>query len=399
MRHSSNRRAFAAAAVTASVSLLGIEVAANSSTPVARASFKSTGQRALPTPTAEPGETTVRTVAELEEALEEAGPGSTITVENGVYQRDGGDRWVAAASGTSSAPIVLKGTRAAILESDSPDGDYGLHITGSYWRVKGITIRNATKGIVLDGSVGTVIAAVEVRNIGDEGVHFRACSSNGVLRKSYVHDTGVESPQYGEGVYAGSANSNWGLYGCGDDGEDDTEGTLIKENIFRDIPAEGADLKEGTDSGTVRGNTFDNVGFSGENSADSAVDAKGNNWQVISNTVKNSTGDFADAFQSHTVYDGYGEDNFFDRNNVVGDIPGFGFGFYPEAGNVATCDNTAPGAELGLVGANGDPVPCEQGVGALASTVRPTEASTQSSSRTTSTLRFSRLAYRAVSSV
>ena len=70
-------------------------------------------------------ETVIGTVAQLEAALSAAGPGSVITIADGTYQRDGGDRWLAAADGTSSEPITLRGGRDAILESDSPDGDYG----------------------------------------------------------------------------------------------------------------------------------------------------------------------------------------------------------------------------------------------------------------------------------
>ena len=143
---------------------------------------------------------------------------------------------------------------------------------------------------MLDGSLGTVIDGVEVYDIGDEAVHFRTCSSDGVLRNSYIHDTGRNSPQYGEGVYVGSANSNWSKYECADpveqvDEGDNTERVLIENNVFEDITAEGADLKEGTDSGTLRGNVFRRVGGSGQNSADSAVDAKGNNWIIEDNVV------------------------------------------------------------------------------------------------------------------
>ncbi|MEV6231410.1 hypothetical protein AB0L88_26505 [Saccharopolyspora shandongensis] len=52
-----------------------------------------------------------------------------------------------------------------------------------------------------------------MRNTRDEGVHFRATSSDNVIQRSFVHDTGTEQPQYGEGVYFGSAESNWDKYG------------------------------------------------------------------------------------------------------------------------------------------------------------------------------------------
>ena len=115
-----------------------------------------------------------------------------------------------------------------------------------------------------------MIDGVEVSDVGDEGVHFRACSSDGMLRNSFIHDTGLDSAQYGEGVYVGSANSNWSQYQCTDPIEvvsegDNTERVLIENNVFQDITAEGADLKEGTDSGSIRENAFSRAGNSGQN--------------------------------------------------------------------------------------------------------------------------------------
>ncbi|SDW02935.1 hypothetical protein SAMN05216215_100112 [Saccharopolyspora shandongensis] len=42
-----------------------------------------------------------------------------------------------------------------------------------------------------------------MRNTRDEGVYFRATSSDNVIQRSFVHDTGTEQPQFGEGVYFG----------------------------------------------------------------------------------------------------------------------------------------------------------------------------------------------------
>jgi hypothetical protein len=62
--------------------------------------------------------------------------------------------------------------------------------------------------------------------------------------------------------------------------------------------------------------------------------------------------EFADGFQSHSVYDGYGTGNTFRANRVDGPIPGFGIGLHPALGNVVTC------AAEGLVGDNGQPAAC-----------------------------------------
>ncbi len=318
------------------------------------------------------GQVTVNTVEEIRAALSSAQPGDVIEVADGEYLFD--ERLVASASGAESAPVTLRGTRAVMIRTKDVSDDYGLHVTGDYWRIEGITVAYASKGIVLDGSIGTVIDGVEVYEIGDEGVHFRTCSSDGVLRNSFVHDTGRDSPQYGEGVYVGSANSNWSDYQCTDPAEgvgegDNTERVLIEHNVFEDITAEGADLKEGTDSGTVRGNEFRRVGASGENSADSAIDAKGNNWVIEDNAVSETDApwsdegeprpsEFGDGFQTHLVYDGYGTENVFRNNRVDGEIPGFGIGLYPALDNVVACNNVAAGAALGLVGDNGQPTDC-----------------------------------------
>jgi hypothetical protein len=314
----------------------------------------------------------VDTPEELATALAQAAPGDVIELADGEYQFK--QRLVASASGTADAPITLRGTRRAVIRTKNASGDYGLSITGDHWRVEGVTIAHATKGIVLDGSVGTVIDGVEVFDIGDEGVHFRTCSSDSVLRNSFIHDTGRNSPQYGEGVYVGSATSNWDKYECADaverQGEgDNTERVLIEANTFEDITAEGADLKEGTDSGTLRGNVFRRVGGSGKNSADSAVDAKGNGWLIEGNRVEEPLADWdddgttrpselADGFQAHTVEDGYGTANTFRSNVVVGAIPGFGIGLYPANDNVVTCDNEAPEAAEGLVGEGQRAIDC-----------------------------------------
>lgn len=325
-----------------------------------------------PSPTPVDGEIVVDTVAEIRSALESAAPGTVIRVLDGEYQFK--PRLVASASGTPAAPITLRGSREAMLRTKNNSGDYGLWITGDHWRVEGLTVAHASKGIVLDGSVGTVIDGVQVFDIGDEGVHFRSCSSDGVLQNSFVHQTGRDSPQYGEGAYVGSANSNWDKFACTDAVEgqspgDNTERVLIQDNLFRDNTAEGVDLKEGTDSGVVRRNVFHRVGSSGGNSADSAVDAKGNNWVIEDNTVSGglepwdddgviTPSEFTDGFQAHAVYEGYGTENVFRRNQVIGRIPGFGVGLYPAGDNVVGCDNLAPAAALGLVGDGSRPADC-----------------------------------------
>jgi hypothetical protein len=338
------------------------------STPTATATATAATTTATATATV-----TVDSVQQIRDAFAAARPGEVIQVADGEYEFE--PRLEASASGSATAPITVRGSRNVVFRSKDTSDDYGLFITGDFWRVEGLTVAHASKGIVLEGSVGTMIDGVEVFDIGDEAVHFRACSSDGVLRNSFLHDTGRDGAQYGEGVYVGSASSNWSKYQCadvveGDSLGDNTERVLIEDNVFENVPAEGADMKEGTDSGTLRRNAFRRTGTSGRNSADSAVDIQGNNWVIEDNVVSESDAtwddngvarpsEFADGFQTHAVEQGYGTGNIFRRNSVVGPIAGFAVGLYPAAQNVVSCDNAAPGAALGLVGASGKPAACQ----------------------------------------
>ena len=145
---------------------------------------------------------------------------------------------------------------------------------------------------------GTVLDGVEVKNIGAEGMHLRSFSSDDVVRNSVVHDTG-KSPQYGEGIYVGSAVSNWGTYSGGK--RDTSDRNVVTSNSIWATGAESVDIKEGTTGGTLSNNRFDGVGMAGRNSADSWVDVKGNGWLVAGNTGSHA---LLDGFQTHVLAPG-----------------------------------------------------------------------------------------------
>ncbi|NHC13610.1 Ig-like domain-containing protein [Motilibacter deserti] len=283
----------------------------------------------------------VSTADELRAALSSVRPGDRIELADGTYVGD--PQFEAPAAGTKAAPITLHGSRKAVLTTGSTDnGGYGLHVTGDYWRLDGFTVRTAKKGIVLDGSVGSVLVGLDVGRIGQEAVHFRSGSANGVIANSDVHDTGLKSPQFGEGVYVGSAKSNWGDYGT-DGGPDRSDAVLVQGNRIWNTPAEGVDIKEGTRGGRVVGNRFEQAGTSGENSADSWIDIKGSDWLVEGNT---GTGTLLDAIQTHVINGapGSGENNTFRGNRVLGGVKGYVVAVSPEPGahgNVVACDNEA----------------------------------------------------------
>ncbi|MFD5915913.1 sheath polysaccharide-degrading enzyme [Kitasatospora sp. NPDC058201] len=253
----------------------------------------------------------VSTAAQLKAALAEAVPGQTIRLAPGEYR----GAFVAQRPGTADKPVTLTGPRTAVLVNDGPSGSapscpaptsgwdsgYGLWLYGaSYWNLTGFTVKDSKKGVVLDGSPHVVIDGLYVHHIDDEGVHFRRSSADGVLRNAVVEYTGRVQPEYGEGVYLGSANSNWGCHG-NSNGADRSDRVLVEGNrIGPYVTAEGVDVKEGTSGGTIRGNTFDGRGISGQNSADSWVDVKGSGYLIEGNKgTFSSPGTFANGYETH----------------------------------------------------------------------------------------------------
>lgn len=304
-----------------------------------------------PTPT--PGACSTRTVnvstaSQLTSALQTAQPGDTISMAAGTYAGN----FVATISGTSTCHIILTGPSTAILDSGNNTTGYVFHLQASYWELRGFTARNAQKGIVLDGANNNLIDGVTVKDIGDEGVHFRSFSSNNTIQNSTVTNTGLFDPGFGEGIYIGSANSNWDLYSGGKPDACDNN-TVLNNHLGPNIRAEPIDIKEGTNGGTIDGNYLDATGISGQNSADSWVDVKGNGYTIRNNTGvnpnNNSGANFVDGMQVHQALSGWGNSNTFKLNNL--DVRSTGYGFWVQSGttgNVVCTNNTVTNAGSGV---------------------------------------------------
>lgn len=285
----------------------------------------------------------VSTSAGLAKALASARPGTVVNLARGVYSTRHG--FTIPTRCTAAAPCVLRGRPGAIIDGHGVTGVYGLHLDrASYWTVTGLTVRNASKGVVLDRSSHTTLSHLAVHHIGDEGIHLRSNSTYDLVTDSTVHHTGLRKPTFGEGVYVGSAKSNWKRYTGGR--PDRSDHNVVTRNHIRATGAESVDIKEGTRGGTLSDNTFDGARMRSKN-ADSWVDVKGNGWQVVGNHGVHSP---ADGFQTHVLLDGWGRDNVF-RGNVA-DTRSSGYGFYisdaDSTGNRVSCGNTARTARSGL---------------------------------------------------
>ncbi|MBC7798768.1 MAG: hypothetical protein H7Z37_18015 [Pyrinomonadaceae bacterium] len=302
-----------------------------------------------PTPTPPPtGVVNVSTASQLTDALAYAAPGQTIQLADGTYN----GRFVASMSGTSSSKITLQGSRNAVLNGGSTGSGYGFYLTASHWKLVGFTVTNSQKGIMLDGANNNLLNDLRVYNIGHEAVHFRKNSSFNTIQNSLITDTGKTKPDFGEGVYLGSANSNWV------NGQPDrSDSNQVLDNDFGpNIAAEHIDIKEGTTGGTIRGNMFNGVGIAGANSADSWVDVKGNNYTISYNIGNNTSGlsSLVDGFQTHILYAGFGNNNVFSNNTANVNASGYGFNIQlsgsrgTATGNIVYSNNTATNAASGL---------------------------------------------------
>ncbi|WP_368497091.1 hypothetical protein [Herbiconiux sp. A18JL235] len=240
------------------------------------------------------GAIVVSTADELVEALRDASAGDRIVLADGRFA----GTFTASAQGTADDPITLCGSADAVLDGGSTDTGYTLHLDdASRWVVAGFTVTGGQKGVMLDGSSHNELRSLTVSGTGDEAVHFRSGSSDNVLADSVIDRTGLREPRFGEGVYIGSARSNWcDLTDCEPDASDRNRvtGTTVSGTT-----AEPIDVKEGTTGGELSGNVLDG---SSVTDADSLIDVKGSGWVVSDNRGTAAPGDGA---QVHVI-DGLG---------------------------------------------------------------------------------------------
>ncbi|WP_066363634.1 hypothetical protein [Herbidospora mongoliensis] len=280
---------------------------------------------------------TVTNADELTEALAAAEPGAVIFMEPGEYQ----GHFVAATKGTKDQPIFVCGSRDAIIDGGGVKEGYAFHLNEvDYWRLIGFTVRHAQKGVMADKTNFSVVQDLDVNHIGDEGIHFRNFSSDNIAQYNIIWGTGLRKDKYGEGVYFGTAESNWATFSGGQ--MDKSDRNIARGNVIR-ATAEAIDIKEGTSDGKIIGNIFDGSTITGDGHNDSWVDVKGNGYLIERNTGRGSP---ADGFQTHKIINGWGTGNTF-RLNII-DLGGSGgFGINDTAGgNTIACDNEVTGGPL-----------------------------------------------------
>lgn len=263
----------------------------------------------------------VTNTEELKSALAAAKPGDEIVLAKGEYVYSGstpkGRMFTGEAEGREDAPIVLRSEdpdSPSILSGINTDGSYVLTITGDWWVVENVKITNAAKGIILDNSNHTKLIGCEVYNIGQEGIHFRDGSSYCLAERCFIHDTGLKTPSYGEGIYVGSAKNTTGYdHSC-------HYNRIRSCTIGPNVAAEHIDVKEYTIGTIIENCTFDGTGMSGENYADSFVDIKGNDCILRYCTAyRNGSTNINRAFEMNKQVEGWGQNAYIYGNKAYMD--------------------------------------------------------------------------------
>jgi parallel beta-helix repeat protein len=158
----------------------------------------------------------------------------------------------------------------------------------------------------MDHANHNIITGIEIYQIGEEGLHLRSFSSQNLVEKVWIHDVGLSVPEFGEGIYIGSAVSNWSEYSNNEPDRSDNN-RIVGNLLGPNLTAEGIDIKEGTTGGIIRNNSF----LTDHNlTADSWIDIKGNSYEVSHNLGTYEEGsNFRLAVDVLHVVDDWGKDN------------------------------------------------------------------------------------------
>ncbi len=130
------------------------------------------------------------------------------------------------------------------------EGNTGrVKITGtSYLTFEGFVVTNFNQGIFVDGgSSQIVVKNCTVHDVGQEGIHVKENSSFVTIEGCTIYNTEkIGGCCNGEGVYVGTSTSG---------PLDNTNNVTVRNNVVHDTTDEGIEIKPGTYSCLVEGNT------------------------------------------------------------------------------------------------------------------------------------------------
>ena len=281
---------------------------------------------------------TVATTSEVRAAFANARPGDVIKIEPGTY----------GPVELSTSGVTVLGSAGVVFDGGGYGQWYGFYlhdVAGA--RLIGFTVTHGQKALLVEHVQRSVLQGLTLYNTGEEALPIRHNSTDNLIYDVTVHDSGKGSgsdPGYGEGIYVGTWSGDWASLST----PDRSDRNVISGATIYNTGAENVDIKEGTTGGIVERGNLSAAHMSGQNNADSAIDAQGNSWLIIANTI---TGGLADDLQTHddtgTALTGWGDYNTF-AANALSDTPGYGVNLAARLHNVVRCNNTISGVQAGL---------------------------------------------------
>lgn len=277
----------------------------------------------------------VSTMAQLTAAAAtNALAGDQIRMAAGTYA----GRVTTTKNGTAAAPITVCGPRTAILDGPDLTGT-GFYLNGAdYWTLKGFTVLDNLAGVAAkNGANFNRFDSLDVHGQGQAGIVIKQDSKHNTIWRNQVHHTGVDTAQFGEGVYIGTTESQW-VGGI----PDHSDSTLVYGNHVYDNGADNVQSMAGTTGTIIRRDTLDGSSFVNYPAAPPHwVLAMGNNMIVDSNVATNADTHGMKIRQSTTAT-GWGLNNFFQANTMTMNTGGLYYAIYKETaapGLIVKCDN------------------------------------------------------------
>lgn len=280
---------------------------------------------------------TVSDSARLAAALDEATAGAVIRMLPGSYR----GQFRLAVQASAAAPVWVCGPRTAVIDGGAPTARGGIRVqSSSHVVLAGMTIRNSLKGVAVWDSRHVTVADTRVEDIGDEAIHLLDFTTDSTVVANSISNTGLVNPQYGEGVYLGTAENNWCAFSrCLPDRSDRNS---VLHNTFSRITAEPIEAKVATTGGVISGNTINGLGMRPTSYA--LIYVKGNDYVVAGNRGTNSSIDGILVIQRQS---GWGRDNVVFGNAFYGSIPGYAVHVASAGlGNIVGCGTVAPSSAI-----------------------------------------------------
>ncbi len=290
-----------------------------------------------------------RQLRTLQQALNEAGPGTTIHLQPGVYSQnvitrtDGTPRQRIVIRGPSSGTATLFGTGHVVairnsyytLEGFSVDGQQAIEseypvpswpgteagVAAFKSAVRDLAVNDKLvyidSGSPAAGVTGTVINHMTLTGAGGECVRIRDNATRNVIENSVIRYCGMY-PQpaqgeftyhNGEGVYIGTSPKSTELANSADDR---SSGNVVRDDTITTYGSECFDVKENAHGNTLAGST---CSANEEPAADSGsdIELRGYSNTVIGNRVGTSAG-----FGLKVASDTRGED--LGHNSMTGNV-------------------------------------------------------------------------------